>query len=365
MQKNNRTILLLCPYPKGVAPSQRFRFEQYLGALEQHHFTVDFRPFLTDRAWRMLYTRGRMLQKILSIACGFIRRVALLFRAVPRADFVFIHREASPIGPPVFEFIIAKILRKKIIYDFDDAIWLPNTSEENAMVSRIKWHSKVRSICKWSYRVSAGNAYLASFARQFGNRVIINPTTVDTGVMHPRSLNAVERTGNRVTIGWTGSHSTLKYLQLIEPALVFLEKEFSDSLQFVVIADRPPSLALKNMVFVPWNKESEVEDLSRLDIGIMPLEDDPWSRGKCALKALQYMAIGIPTVASPVGVNALVIEHGINGFLADTQESWTSSLKGLIENPGLRIQLGDAGRKKVVANYSTGSNLPLFLSLFE
>lgn len=364
MQKNNRTILFLCPYPRGHAPSQRFRFEQYLDTLVAAGFTIDFRPFVNEAGWRILYTQGNLVRKLLFMLSGYMHRIGLLFTAVPRAHFVFIHREASPAGPPFLEYLIARILRKKVIYDFDDAIWLPNTSTENALAAGVKWHSKVASICRWSFVVSAGNSYLASFASTYNTRVVINPTTVDTENVH-KSPARKEPSGSMVHIGWTGSHSTLKYLHLVESVMIQLEQEFPDKVRFVVIADRSPSLGLKNLLFVQWRKESEIADLGVLDIGIMPLTDDPWAKGKCGLKALQYMAMAIPTVASPVGVNTAIIDHGVTGYLCETPEAWLMHLRKLILEVDLRRQLGDAGRRKVVANYSTVSNRSTFLSLFE
>lgn len=327
-------------------------------------FTIDFHPFVNEAGWRILYTQGNLARKSLFILAGYLQRIGLLFTAVPRADFVFIHREASPVGPPFLEYLIARVLRKKIIYDFDDAIWLPNTSEENALAAGVKWHDKVANICRWSFAVSAGNDYLASFARAYNSRVFINPTTVDTENVH-KPHNRKDPSDSVVHIGWTGSHSTLKYLHLIESVMTQLEVEFPDKVRFVVIADRAPSLALKDMLFVQWKKESEIADLAVLDIGIMPLTDDPWAKGKCGLKALQYMAMGIPTVASPVGVNTEIIEHGSTGYLCDKPASWLAHLRKLILDADLRRQFGDAGRRKVIENYSTASNRSAFLSLFE
>jgi glycosyltransferase involved in cell wall biosynthesis len=373
MQKNNRTILLLCPYPFGVAPSQRFRFEQYLALLEQHKFIVDFQPFLSTGGWRVLYSPGKSLQKLAFTLAGFVRRFALLFWAAPRADYIFIHREAAPLGPPVIEFIIARVLRKRLIYDFDDAIWLPKTSEENALIAGIKWHSKVKHICRWSYRVSVGNEFLGAYALKYCQRVTIVPTTVDTEQTHKPALPIVPipiGIGTRVTnqlttIGWTGSRSTLKYLKLIEPVLAELEKESAAGIRFVVIADRPPELKLKNLQFITWSKESEIEDLHQLDIGLMPLEDDQWSKGKCGLKAIQYMALGIPAVASDIGEASRIIDHGVTGFLCTTTETWLASLRFLIENPKQRVEMGQKAREKVVLHYSVASNTHNFLNLFN
>jgi len=142
-------ILFLIPYPLDYAPSQRFRFEQYFELLKKNGFEIQAQPFIGVSTWNSLYQDGNLISKVWGIALGFFQRFDDLFRT-RSADFVFIHREAAPIGPPFFEWFISKVMGKTIIYDFDDAIWLPNTSEENALVARIKWHAKVRSICRWS-----------------------------------------------------------------------------------------------------------------------------------------------------------------------------------------------------------------------
>jgi glycosyltransferase involved in cell wall biosynthesis len=276
-------------------------------------------------------------------------------------DFVFIHREAAPIGPPIFEWIIAKLLAKKIIYDFDDAIWLTDKKHESRIEKAIRWRSKVANLCRWSYKISAGNAYLANYAKVFNKDVIINPTTIDTTHVHKMAANR-GRT-DRIVIGWTGSHSTLKYLKEIEDVLRQIEERFP-SVDFCVIADKAPDLRLKRLVFKPWSLENEVMDLTRLDIGIMPLPDDDWAKGKCGFKALQYMTMEIATVASPVGVNTVIIKEGINGLLARNSSEWEKALSLLIEDEDLRKQLGREGQLTVEQSYSVNSNTKNFLRLF-
>ena len=365
MQKNNRTILFICPYPLGSAPSQRFRFEQYFELLQSSGFTVASAPFLNESGWSILYKDGNFQRKLLFIAKGYCLRLILLLRTIPQADYVFIHREATPLGPPFMEFLIAKIYRKKIIYDFDDAIWMANTSKENSFVAGIKWHSKVKSICRWSHKVSCGNGYLVEFARRYNSSVILNPTTVDTQHVHNPLLHSSKVQSNVITIGWTGSHSTLHYLKILTPILVTLEKKYPGRIRFLVIADRKPNLGIDALQFVPWNKEHEIPDLSEIDIGVMPLTDDLWSKGKCGLKALQYMALGIPTIASSVGVNKSIIDHQINGYLCDTPESWENHLELLIKSVELRKQIGAAGRLKIIQKFSVMANGSNFLSFFE
>lgn len=319
--------------------------------------------FLTLADWNILYKPGYGLRKTMAILFGFIKRFGLLFSA-HQFDFIFIHREATPVGPPWFEWIVSKIFRKKVIYDFDDAIWLPNTSEENRLVSRIKWHSKVSMICKWSYAISCGNEHLCTYAKKFNNRVILNPTTIDTEKHHNPSLYFQQRKSDRVTIGWTGSHSTLQYIDSIIPVMQSLGKKYSHKIIFTVIADKDPGLNLSSHQFIKWEKASEIKDLMQFDIGIMPLRDDIWAKGKCGFKALQYMALGIPAVVSPVGVNTLIVANAVNGFHATTPDEWIQALDTLIQDAGLRLRMGEAGRKKVIDQYSVTSNTSTFLSLF-
>lgn len=289
--------------------------------------------------------------------------------AVISADFVFIHREVMPIGPPVIEWIAARVFRKKIIYDFDDAIWLTDNTNEPFFERIVRWRSKVRMICRWSYKVSCGNAYLADYARQANTNVVINPTTIDPeGLHNPHLFDRQKLRASKgisgIVIGWTGSHSTLKYLEAMEPVLIELEIKYPQ-VTWLVIADRPPALKLNNLVFCRWTKETEIKDLILADVGIMPLPDDQWAKGKCGFKALQYMSLGIPAVVSPVGVNSSIILHGVNGFCCSEPASWKEVLATLLLDEKLRATIGAAGRQTVVNHYSVTSNEETFLSFFQ
>ena len=352
-------ILFLIPYPPGKAPSQRFRFEQYLASLAEQGHSYTLAPFLSDATWAILYKPGHALAKVGGILRGFGRRVALLM-SVPAFDFVFIHREAAPIGPPVLEWLIARVLGKKIIYDFDDAIWIANTSEANKIAAGLKWHQKVGNICRWAHKISCGNAYLRDYARQFNPAAVVNPTTIDTVHLHNRIRD--QRAPGRLVIGWTGTHSTLKYLAQLVPVLAELETRHD--FEFRVISNQPPALPLKSLRFQPWRKETEIEDLAGLHIGLMPLEDDPWAQGKCAFKALQYMALGIPALVSPVGMNPEVVQSGRNGYVCRSPAEWRQALEALLLDAELRIRLGAAARTTVEQRYSVQANTQNFLRLF-
>jgi len=351
-------IFILTPYPPNEAPSQRFRFELFFKHLDKNQLTLESQPFISPQAWKALYAEKKTGSKFRSVINGFLRRAISLFK-ISKYDFVFIHRELTPFGPPVFEWIIAKVLKKKIIYDFDDAIWLPDQNRESTVWRWLKWRSKVASICMWSWKVSVGNEYLADFANEYNLNVVLLPTVVDTEIHKP--ISSVKN--QKPIIGWTGSHSTLQYLDMILPSLQKLEEEIDFT--FRVIANKDPQLPLKNYSFLPWNKETEIEDLATIDIGVMPLPDDEWTKGKCGFKLIQYLALEIPAVASPVGVNTDIIQHGQTGFLAQTIEEWTESLKKLLENQSLREEMGRKGRVLIEKKYSAQSQKDAFLGLFE
>ena len=361
----SKRILFLVPYPLHESPSQRFRFEQYFTILRSNGYSYRVQNFLNSGNWGIFFKSGHSLIKLGALIGGLTKRVIVLLKS-PMYDFVFIHREAAPLGPPIFEWILAKILRKKIIYDFDDAIWLTDRQQESAFFRMAKWRRKVGSICKWSYKVSCGNEYLSNYAALFNKRVVYNPTTIDTENLHRRVSNPEpDQASDRIRIGWTGSHSTLKYLDEIQPVLRKILSAYPQ-VEFLVIADRPSSLDVgPSLMFIPWNSETEIMDLLQFDIGIMPLPDDQWAMGKCGFKALQYMALELPAVASPVGVNSKIINHGVNGFLCNTPEEWEEAFRKLIEDSDLRKKMGINGRRTVVENYSVLSNSANFLSLFE
>lgn len=354
-------ILFVVPYPTGKAASQRFRFEQYYSLLDTQGIAYDIRPFLSNEIWQILYLPGQFHRKAFGIISGLFRRFFLLFN-LKHYDYIFIHREATPIGPPFFEYFAAKWLKKKIIYDFDDAIWIPNYSEANSFFSFLKGYSNVKPICSLAWKVSCGNDYLCQFASEVNAQVVYNPTTIDTENLHNRTKNQNEQP---FVIGWTGSHSTIRYLAELIPVLKELEKDFQ--FEFQVISDLPPEpeMEFNSLRFIKWKKESEIDDLMAFNVGVMPLLDDKWANGKCGFKALQYMSLGIPALVSPVGVNTKIVDHGINGFICSNADEWKNSLQKLLSNKDLLIEMGQKTREKIERAYSVHSNKQNFLGLFN
>lgn len=362
MQERAPSILFILPYPLGKAPSQRFRVEQFLPLLDESNISYQLACFMDDSTWKVLYSKSSVIQKAWGITKGYFKRWKHVLIDVHHHDVVFVHREAAPLGPPLFEWIVSKLWRKKLIYDFDDAIWIPNTTSENYLVRYFKAFWKVEKICKWASAVTAGNHFLAAYARQSGaQNVIYLPTVVDT---ENRYLpNPIKKANKIPVIGWTGSHSTLKYLDELLPVLQALEKEFE--FVFLVIANKDPRLPLKQYKFIKWNEATEIKDLQQIDIGVMPLTADLWSEGKCGFKLIQYMALGIPAVASPVGVNKDIIEDGYNGFLAHSVNEWQGKLSLLLLDPLLRASIGKAGIATINEFYSLRSQEEKFLNLIR
>jgi glycosyltransferase involved in cell wall biosynthesis len=354
-------ILFLVPYPVKQAPSQRFRVELFEPCLQAMNVNYTISSFIDDKTWSILYKPGNALKKAAGIFRGYLRRIKNVLWDIHKYTHIFIHREAAPLGPPIFEWIIAKLWRKKIIYDFDDAIWIPNTGNENKMAAWLKANWKVKYICRWSHTVVTGNEYLCSYASSNtkGN-VMCLPTTVDTERVHNKMK---EHRHDSIIVGWTGSHSTLPFLEQLVPVLNELNKEHPFTL--LVIANRKPEFDFPTIMFIPWKAETEIDDLLHADIGIMPLTDDKWSEGKCGFKLIQYLSLSIPAVASPVGVNKKIIDHGVNGYIARNEDEWKQYLKDLMQDIEKRERFGRAGREKIVKEYSLSSQQEKFLNLFN
>ena len=357
--KSKKEILMIVQYPENVSPCQRFRFELYKDLLAKNGYSVTTKPFLDKKGYGVIHQYGFFFKKIMALAKGFIGRILLILQ-IGKYDFILLQREFAPVGPPIFEWLFSKVFHKKLIYDFDDAIWIPSVSEQNSVAGNFKNAQKVKDICKWAYRISGGNEYLCNYAGQYNNNVVYNPTCLDTENRYNVLAN---HDVEKITIVWTGSFSTLKYLAFVENALKQLQEKYDFNIK--IICNQKPSLNLKNVQYVEWSEANEVSELATCQIGLMPLTDDEWSEGKCGFKLIQYLSLGIPAVSSPVGVNKKIIEQGVNGYFADADEDWYNSIEKLMLHADLRKKMGIAGRKKMIAQYSLQSNKSNFLSLFN
>jgi len=354
-----KKILFITAHRNNRAPNQRFRFEQYFAFLEQNGFQCTLAPLLINKQEDRKFYQGSFFQKLILSARLLVRRWRDVQRA-KKSDVVFIAREAFFLGTTFFENQLRKA-NTRVIFDFDDAIWIDVISSNNKLFSWLKDGRKTSKIITMADRVFAGNDYLANYAKQFNNSVAIIPTTIDTDVYLP----AYKTNKEKVTIGWSGSVSTIEHFEYAIPALLELKKKYPNQIEIKVIGDASYKNEALGIQGLPWNAESEVTDLQTMDIGIMPLPNNEWTWGKCGLKGLQYMALEIPTVMSPVGVNKEIIQHGENGFLASITAEWVSILSTLIENRVLRFTVGQEGRKTVVEKYSVHSQKNRYLEEFN
>ena len=352
-----KKILFLVPYPLRKAPSQRFRVELFLPLLQEQQLEYRIEPFLDEQTWKVLYTKNHFLQKLGGVVRGFIKRLMTVLFIAPRYDYIFIHREAAPLGPPIFEFYLSRILRKKVIYDFDDAIWIPDSSSK--LLNVFKAYYKIGLICRWAHTVVGGNDFLCNYARKYNSHVVHLPTCVDVENHHSRLALQMDKP----VIGWTGSHSTLKYLDPIVSLLASISERYGA--EVLIICNKPPAFSFPGLVYIPWSEKTEVADLRKIHIGLMPLVPDAWSEGKCGFKLIQYLSLGIPAVASPVGINRKIIDQGLNGFLCTMETEWEEALQTLLQDSALRQKFGQAGREKIIREFSIQANAPVFLGLFD
>lgn len=358
-RKKHRVLCLVAHRP-GRSPGQRFRFEQYIEFLGQHGFEFTLSHLLSEKDDAVFYQKHHYLQKLL-IFLKTIRIRKQNIRELEKFDIVFIYREAVMHGSVKFETQIAR-RGIPVIYDFDDAIWLFDVSNGNRLFGWLKRPGKTADIIRLSRAVIVGNEFLAEYARQFSDYVHIIPTTIQTGTFRQ---TGEMKNNETICIGWTGSFTTLKHFHLAIPILKKITEKYPGKIRFKLISDEPCDTNDIPVHFCRWNPDTEVSDLKEFDIGIMPLPDDEWSKGKCGFKGLQYMALGIPAVMSPVGVNTEIISDGQNGFLAATEKEWIEKLSLLIESPELRDKLGKAGQKTVDEKYSFEANKLKWLEVFQ
>jgi len=302
-------------------------------------------PFADPGLMRILFKPGHTLAKGYGVVRGALRQSRALKR-LSTVDVALVFRAASLAGPPILE---RSLVRRGIpfILDFDDAIFVLHSTRANRWFSWLKFPGKTRALCQMSSHVTVGNAYLKDWAQTHNPNVTIIPSSVDLGLFPIRSREA----SPEVIVGWTGSHTSQTYLEDVAPMLRrFLAGNPGARLR--VHSDKPPSLPGVAHEWRAWSPDTEAEEISAFDVGIMPMPHDPWSLGKCSMKALLYMAAGSTAVCAAVGHNLEVIQSGENGLLASTEDEWVEALSLLVRDPALRLRLGQRGRSTVESRFS-------------
>ncbi len=347
-QGANVKALVIVSHENG--PAARFRIYPLLDRLRQRSIDATVIPFVDAAFHRVLYKKGHSVAKAWHLARALVRAAILPIRAL-RYDVILVQREACLIGPPLIEWMLS-ILRP-LVYDFDDAVYLA-PSGLRGLRKWLRNPEKTSRIIKRSTIVLAGNQTLAKYALLHNQAVRILPTVIDTAYYRPGN-----RRNTVPVIGWTGSKTTLEYIRRLTPALERLAKQHTFELHIIANDIAPWQITGVNTKFMGWEPDKELQRIQSFDIGLMPLPDDEWTRGKCGLKALQYMACGVATVVSPVGMNRELIANGDSGLHATTDEEWCRAVSSLLEDEALRARLGTNGRLTVASSYSLDTAAPI------
>ncbi|MFZ9388922.1 MAG: glycosyltransferase family 4 protein [Chitinophagaceae bacterium] len=352
-------LLIVCPHPENTVPGQRLKYEQYFSYFREQGIEVTVRPFMTERFQAIVYQKGRVPEKIAWTLWGYLKRFLLLF-SLRRYDAIYVFLWVTPFGPPFFERLYSSF-SKKMIYDIDDLVYLAEAkSKVNGMVAFLKGRKKPIYLMKKANHVITCTPYLDQFVRQFNQHTTDISSTINTARYRPKSGYAI--LNRKLVLGWSGSHSTSKYVRLLEPVFRRLQQE---GLSFRVIVMGDESFALEGIDIeaIPWKDAHEVEVIERFDIGLYPLPDEPWVYGKSGLKALQYMAIGIPTIAAAIGTNFRIIRNDETGFLVSNDQEWVDRILQLASSEELRSRIGTAAAREVEKEYSINANKDKYLSI--
>jgi len=351
-------VLALSPIPEEGAGC-RFRIAQFIPYLESAGINVTLNSLFTPEFFRLVYKPGHYLRKAATFAALSVKRLDSL-RDSSRFDLILIYREMFPIGPAFVERLLAARGRPPVVFDFDDAISLRSVSDANHLIAALKQPGKVSSIIRHSDHVIAGNEYLADYARRFNPAVTMIPTCVDTDRFVPAAEALQSETpapSRELVVGWIGSPTTALYIRGLAAVLRRVRERHPFVLRISGTGE-PLTIPGVDVDNRPWSLHGEVELFNTCDVGVYPLADDEWSKGKCGFKAIQFMACGVPVVAAAVGVNRTIVQDGTNGCLASTGDEWVEKLSRLLSDAALRRRLAVAGRRTVEEGYSLRVNAP-------
>lgn len=346
-------ILFLTKYPIAGA-SSRYRVYQYVPFLKSKGHLCDVSSFYSDKDFASIYLKGRLFFKLWMVFKGLLRRLKDAFKLV-KYDVVYMQREALPFGPLWFEWL-CKQLDKKIIFDYDDALFIFKPSSSTPMSDKFKNPQRIPKIFSKVDCVFAGNDYLAEQARQFCTCAKTMVVAEDLSKITPRAEHLAS---DKLVIGWLGSPSTEKYLEFIREPLEKLAGSF-ENLELLIIGGGNFKSEIINVRQEQWSLAAENDLLKEFSVGIMPLPNEEWSKGKSGGKARTYMASGIPAVCTNIGFNKELIVHGETGFLVDSAQQWFESLHLLLDKPNLRQKTSENALQIVQKKYSLKVLAPVF-----
>jgi L-malate glycosyltransferase len=356
---SNKKILIICPHPEGYAPGQRLKYEQYFDMWRVNGYDITVKPFMSEKMQNIVYKKGYIFTKVYETIKGYCQRIALIPQ-IKNYDIVYYFLWVTPFGPPIMEWIYCKFT-KGMIYDIDDLVYTKNSSN-TWYLNLLKGHKKPIYLMKKAGHIITCTPYLDKFVRQYNSNTTDISSTVDTEKRY-RCVNDYTNK-KEIVIGWSGSHSTIAHFLTIKNVLQKIQAKFPN-VKIMVMGGKNIVVEGLQIQSQEWKEEIEISTLQSFDIGIYPLPNQEWVFGKSGLKAIQYMALGIPTVATAIGTNYRVIENGVSGFLVNTEDEWVEKLSLLIENPELRKLIGAEARKKVENEFSLKVNAIKYFKAFE
>jgi glycosyltransferase involved in cell wall biosynthesis len=353
-------VLVLTPYPHGTTAGPRSSFELWERVLLDAGISLDYEVFETDHLHEIIYAPDRTADKALEMARAYSRFVPNVLRRVSRYDAVLVNREATLIGPAILERWVAR-LGKPLIYQLDDPLYIPYRSPSNGWLSYLKCFGKVATLCRLSRVVIANSPSHVAFARRHNANVWEIPSVVDADVYTGWKQRATKN--GRVCIGWSGSPSTVGNLQVIRAPLRQLSTR--GDVDVLLIGAQDFGLPDVQHTGLRWRAATEVDDLRRLDVGLLPVPQTPWTPHKFYLKLVQYMALGIAPVATPLGSNRVVVEHGVTGFLAGDDPAWRESVTRLVEDRDLREDIGQRAADVARERFTLQANAETIVAAFR
>ncbi len=339
------------------SPDSRYRILQYRSLAKDQDIVIDYRSLMGSKYyWWQIRNEQLLLRVLLYPFLLAIRLWQVLFLA-PTYDAIWISREMAPFGPPLLERLLIRLCKRTVL-DVDDALHVSDKETSRLLPRLLRDRGKFGRVAGSYSAVVCGSTYLAEFYSQYASDVYVIPTVVDSS----RYSRIEPSTSKIVRIGWIGTPLHWHNLNTLRDAFLELAKEREFELVIVGL-NQPLGWPLECIRYVKWTLQDELSYFSGFDIGIMPLRDSPFARGKCAFKLIQYMAAGLPVVASPVGANRDVVIYGTNGFLAESADEWRKVLRTLIDDPHLRQRMGKNGRELIGRSYSMHGMWPRYASI--
>ena len=353
-------VLALIPNQYGHAPGQRSSIELWESVLAPVGINIHYAPFETERLHEVLYRPGHYATKVGEMVRAYVERIRLL-GDLKRFDAVFVYREAALLGPAFLEKMVAR-RGLPIIYQLDDPLFIPYMSPSNGYLSYLKFFGKISEICRLSKVVMVNSTQIREYVSQYNQNIWQVPSVVDTSqyVFRPDLLEAEPE---EVCIGWSGSPTTVGNIRVIAGALRRLAEHVKHRVH--LIGGTEFDLPGVPYVAQNWSAETEVADLRKMQVGMVPLPLNEWNKRKFYMKTAQYMALGIPTVATPLGSNPEVVEHGVTGFLADSEDEWVEYLILLIKDHKLRLRMAHAAATAAQKKYSLEGNTGKIIEAFQ